>query len=121
MTWRYEQATGHLSRDGIYFTRGYAGAREGKNNPAMQTVPNVGPLPVGRYAMTAIMDLSDKGPRCIRLVQIEGPTFGRSGFLIHGDSMTHPGDASEGCIIVGGRTNRELIWGTKDRELEVVP
>ena len=34
---------------------------------------------------------------------IPSPTnemFGRSEFLIHGDSLEHPGAASEGCIIL---------------------
>jgi Protein of unknown function (DUF2778) len=33
---------------------------------------------------------------------------GRSGFLIHGDSVSHPGDASDGCIILS-RAEREAI------------
>jgi len=46
-------------------------------------------------------------------------TFGRDGFLIHGDSVRHPGDASEGCIILPRRF-RERIWTSEDTDLEVV-
>jgi hypothetical protein len=35
----------------------------------------------------------------------------RSGFLIHGDSFSHPGDASDGCIILS-RPEREAIVRT---------
>lgn len=120
MTWRYRQSTGELSRDGIFFARGYAGYGEGKNNPAMQTVHDIGPIPTGKWRMTAMMDLPANGPRCIRLAPMEGTqTWGRDGFLIHGDSLARPGMASHGCIVIG-RTQRELMWMTEDRVLEVV-
>ena len=119
--WRYSQSTGEMSRDGIFLSRGYSGHEEGKNNPAMQAIPNIGPIPVGLWKLLLIFDHPAKGPRCIRLEAADGTvTFGRSGFLIHGDSIANPGTASEGCIILG-RVQREQIWGTKDRDLEVVP
>jgi hypothetical protein len=121
MTWRYSQKTGDLIRDGIFLCRGYSGYEEGKNNPAMQTVHDMGPIPVGKWIMAAIMDSPAHGPRCIRLVPDEGTmTWGRDGFLIHGDSLSSPGNASHGCIVIN-RTFRELVWGTKDCHLEVVP
>lgn len=121
MTWRYEQATGRLSRDGIPLTVGYSGFAEGRNNPDMQMVRDVGPIPQGRWQLATIFDSPSHGPRCILLVAEEGTnTWGRSGFLIHGDSIGTPGQASHGCIIVG-RHERELVWGTGDRALEVVP
>jgi hypothetical protein len=46
-------------------------------------------------------------------------TFGRAGFLMHGDSGAHPGEASEGCIIMP-RNVREAVWTGGDHELEVV-
>ncbi len=45
--------------------------------------------------------------------------FGRSGFLIHGDSVSHPGEASEGCIILD-RNVRETIANDDDKYLVVV-
>jgi hypothetical protein len=120
MTWRYSQSTGELSRDGIFLCRGYAGFEEGKNNPAMESVHGLGPIPKGRYTIAAIMDSKNTGPRVLMLVpEKETNTYGRDAFQIHGDSMSKPGGASHGCIIIG-RIHRELIWGTKDRELEVV-
>lgn len=120
MTWRYEQASGNLSRDGIFLCRGYAGHGVGKNNPDMQTVHDVGPIPRGRWRMTAMLDTPEHGPRVIRLRAEEGTvTFGRDGFLIHGDSIAAPGEASHGCIIIG-RIQREQVWRTQDTALEVV-
>jgi hypothetical protein len=45
--------------------------------------------------------------------------FGRDGFLIHGDSVEHPGTASHGCIIMS-RAIREAIAQSDDHELNVV-
>jgi hypothetical protein len=45
--------------------------------------------------------------------------FGRSGFLIHGDSIIRPGTASRGCIILA-REIREQIAASGDADLEVV-
>lgn len=43
--WTYAQETGDLQQDGKHISTGYSGANEGKNNPAMDNVPNVGPIP----------------------------------------------------------------------------
>ena len=45
--------------------------------------------------------------------------FGRSGFLMHGDILEHPGCASEGCIIMP-RDVREKMWESEDHALAVV-
>jgi hypothetical protein len=45
--------------------------------------------------------------------------FGRSGFLIHGDSIARPGFASRGCIIAG-RLIREAIAASGDAGLTVI-
>jgi hypothetical protein len=46
-------------------------------------------------------------------------TFGRSGFLMHGDSKEHPGCASHGCVILP-RAVREQVWTSGDSDLEVL-
>ena len=38
---------------------------------------------------------------------------------MHGDSIEHPGAASEGCIIVA-RPIREQVWESGDRKLQVI-
>lgn len=92
----------------IYETNGYAGRGVGKNNPDYEMRRGLGPLPAGRYHVLGPFDHHRFGPICFRLLQITGPTYGRSGFLIHGDSIARPGKASSGCIILG-RDAREAV------------
>lgn len=118
--WTYEQASGRLSRDGAEVARGYSGHGEGKNNPALEPVANVGPIPRGRYKLGPRFDSQSHGPVCMRLEACQGTeTFGRDGFLIHGDSKRAPGTASHGCIILP-RLIREAIAKSGDELLEVV-
>ena len=44
---------------------------------------------------------------------------GRSGFLIHGDSKTHPGSASQGCIVLPIKYRKDM-WTSGDKILEVI-
>ena len=127
--WTYFQATGRFEHDGVYITTGYSGwddgdnipePGEGKNNPDMQAVRNIGPIPVGQYTIGPAYQHETKGPIVMRLTPKEGTdTLGRSGFLVHGDSLRAPGTASHGCIILN-RTVRTQIAASTDRDLEVV-
>lgn len=120
MTWRYSQSSGWLSHDGENVIEGYSGAGDGKNNPAMQDVHNVGPIPVGTYVIGAPSDTKTHGPYVLHLTPDPGnEMFSRAGFLVHGDSVVNPGTASEGCIIVP-RKVREQVWDSGDRTLVVV-
>jgi hypothetical protein len=98
----YEQATGLLvlHTANPFRAVGYSGKGIGKNNPNLQAVHNVGPIPRGAYRVSAPFTHPQKGPLCFRLTPEGQEMFGRSGFLIHGDSREHPGAASEGCIIL---------------------
>lgn len=119
--WQFSQSTGRLFQDGQLRATGYAGAGEGKNNPAMQGIENVGPLPQGVYAISDTpFDSQSHGPFCLRLTpDAANEMFGRAGFLIHGDSIAEPGTASEGCMIFS-RAIRGLIHDSNDKELHVV-
>lgn len=109
-----------VSDAGQVIATGYAGKGKGKNSSAHESVPNVGPIPRGRWIIAAMTDTKDHGPFCLRLLPYEGTvTFGRSGFLIHGDSISDPGNASQGCIILP-RVARETIWYSKDTGLLVI-
>lgn len=120
MPWTYRQLTGNLEHNGKRVVGGYSGHGHGKNNPAMQSVRNLGPIPRGAYRIGAPFTHHHAGPYAMRLTPINGTnTFGRDGFLIHGDSMAHPGEASNGCVIEGLRT-RQTIWNSNDHVLEVV-
>lgn len=120
-SWTYAQRTGDLQQDGKQVSAGYSGANEGKNNPAMEDVPDVGPIPRGDWTISGPpADSKDHGPYVLRLTPAASTeTYGRSGFLMHGDSKEHPGGASHGCIVLP-RTAREEVWTSGDRDLEVV-
>lgn len=121
-TWTYVQKTGELQHDGAHVAIGYSGRDDGKNNPSMQAVPNVGPIPAGSWTIVGPpVNTPDHGPYVLRLEPTVGTnTFGRSGFLMHGDSVASPGCASHGCIIMP-RNVREQVWNSGNTDLEVVP
>ena len=120
-TWTYAQKSGELQQDCKPVSTGYSGADAGKNNPAMESVPNVGPIPRGDWTIAGPpVDSKDHGPYVLKLnPESSTDTHGRSGFLMHGDSKEHPGSASHGCIILT-RAAREKVWQSGDRDLEVV-
>ena len=119
--WTYAQKSGELQQDGKPVATGYSGAGVGKNNPALENVSNVGPIPQGDWTIAGPpVDTADHGPYVLKLTPAVGTeTFGRSGFLMHGDSRDHPGCASHGCVILP-RSVREQVWNSGDRELEVL-
>jgi hypothetical protein len=119
--WTYVQRTGELWHGDIVIGRGYSGAGEGKNNPAKEAVHDVGPIPCGKWEICGPpYDTTKHGPYVLRLEPEPGTiTFGRTGFLMHGDSIERPGTASEGCIIQERRV-RSMVWQSGDIMLEVV-
>jgi hypothetical protein len=120
--WTYAQKTGNLLQDGKLVATGYSGGGEGKNDPSMQAVHDVGPIPQGNWTISGPpINTAEHGPFVLTLTANQGTNlFGRSGFLMHGDSVTAPGTASKGCIIMP-RTAREQVWNSGDTDLEVVP
>ena len=89
----------------------WAGHGIGKNDPAYQTEHGVGPLPQGLYECGEWEESHPGlGPLVCKLTQIEGETFGRDGFYIHGPAKSAErfGEESKGCIIVP-RVNRDKI------------
>jgi hypothetical protein len=121
MSWTWEQVTGRLrDGDGKLVGVGYSGLSAGKNNPAMQSVQDVGPIPEGIYYIGQPRDTVTHGPYVLPLTpDTDDVMFGRSGFLIHGDSVVSPGTASLGCIVLA-RDVRELIGRSSDHVLQVV-
>jgi hypothetical protein len=119
--WTYEQVTGVVfAADGTRLPAGYAGNGLGKNNPAMQQVKNVGPLPCGFYTIGPLVDDPVTGEDSMHL--IPDPTddeYDRNDFLIHGDGIKDPGHASDGCM-VQSRPNRIRIGTSEDTRLQVV-
>lgn len=116
--WTYSQTTGELAHDGQVEGTGYSGTGNGRNNPIMQTVENVGPIPQGTYQIGPAYDeVPGLGPCVMHLDPIDGTdTYGRSAFRIHGDNVRD--DASHGCIILGPFM-RHLIAASVDKVMVV--
>lgn len=119
----YSQGTGWLRRGGSLIGIGYSGCGEGLNNTECQDEPNLGPCPQGVWILGEPFDSPKHGPYCIPLTPAEGTnTFGRSEFLVHGDSIEHAGEylASRGCVILR-RSVRHLLREGGDGQLTVIP
>lgn len=119
MPWKYSQLTDQLTRNNKTVATGYSGKGAGKNNSAMESVSAMGPIPRGRYRIGPQYKHPSKGDITMALTPVGHVALGRSHFLIHGDSVSHPGGASEGCVILN-RTARQTIASSGDNELEVI-
>ncbi len=120
MPWQYSQSTGVLTRDGRVVGTGYSGAAGvGRNNPDAERLTDVGPIPRGQYRIGAQYSHQSKGPVTMALNPVNHSAHGRTHFLIHGDSIRNPGNASQGCIILR-RDIRERIANSGDAVLEIV-
>jgi hypothetical protein len=117
----YEIVSGSLyDATGVLIGVGYSGSPEHKNDPEAQSLHNQGPIPAGRYHIGPPQDTVTHGPFVLPLTpDPANEMFGRYGFLIHGDSVVHPGTASQGCIIQS-RDTRVKLWTSGDRDLIVV-
>lgn len=120
MSWRYSQTSGELRTPaGTVVGIGYSGHGSGLNNPAMQQVENVGPIPRGEWRIGAFFDdPGGKGPMVAHLTPVAAETFGRDGFMIHGDNEAMDHSASEGCIVLP-RGVRQMLMTSEDRSLIV--
>lgn len=120
MPWTYHQRTGLVTRGSVTIRGGYAGHGAGYNNPAMQHVRGIGPLPRGSYTIGLPRDSRHVARYAMPLTPAPRmQMFGRSAFYIHGDSSAHPGEASDGCIVFGLHA-RQSIWASGDHQLDVV-
>lgn len=124
--WKYDQSSGDLTHNGHFVSKGYSGKGRGKNNPSLQGVAGVGPIPAGKWKMVRIYDSASVGPKTIALEAVDAKPgddkhegTGRSAIRVHGDSIKAPGTASRGCIIMP-RHVREKMWLSGDRDLLVV-
>lgn len=132
MPYGFIQKTGEILWDHLHFADGYSGHGLGKNNPDMEMIgasaeavlkgADYGPLPHGWWKMVEFIEEHPHlGKSVIRLEPLPGTnTYGRGGFYWHGDSWTHPGEASLGCII-SGLIARLQAWKSGDHLLKVIP
>jgi hypothetical protein len=123
--WEYSQSTGrltHVDSDGTrkFVATGYAGQGEGLNNPDMQDVKHVGPIPRGTWDIGNQYNHTVLGRHVMNLTPRAGTnTFNRTAFRIHGDNSYLNYSASEGCIILGLKV-RDQIAKSGDNILRVI-
>ncbi|MDD5222998.1 MAG: MopE-related protein [bacterium] len=124
-TCKYSQSTGSLScvdecKKVSLSALCYSGFMEGKNNPYMQDVKDVGPIPRGEWKINNAFQTIIKRPgHVIRNAIYLRPLANNDvwstnrkkydSFYIHGDNQTHPGDSSTGCIICLLKVRQEII------------
>lgn len=99
--------------DGTLAGTGYAGGNcgknpEGINNPAMQGVKDIGPLPEGFYTFGDLVEEGELGLYYFALNPDDSnDMLGRGDFYCHGDTSI-PRRASEGCIVIAHDVRREM-------------
>ncbi len=121
-----------LKPDGSHLCRAYAGQPPHVNDPEAVALHNIGPLPPGRFIIGKPMNIDTDPANWMAALRHMGPFVmplepcpdenlkldwlgGRGGFYLHGDSVEHPGTASNGCVIpkgtpfVSDRQMREAI------------
>ncbi len=96
----YHQKTGAIFSDsGVLLGTGAAGQGAGLNNPDMEAVVNIGPLPRGFYKIGIPYHHPELGPLTMDLIPQPGNEMhGRDDFRIHGFAFVHPELSSQGCI-----------------------
>lgn len=125
--WEYSQSTGRMTyvdtQTGARtpIGTGYSGNGLGLNNPNMQNVPYVGPIPQGTYDIGRAYRHPTLGPATMNLDPRHGTNTFRDAFRIHGDNSCGCQSASEGCIVIRSRNIRDQINNSRDRELRVLP
>ncbi len=121
--WIYAQRPGEMFHDGAFWCKCYAGKYTGKNNPDMQDVHDIGPLPQGEYVMQDARTSTRLGPVTIDLEpDPHNQMCGRFAFRWHGDSLKEHGMASDGCIVSDHdpRVRAAALIAAGDRSLKVV-
>lgn len=102
MEWEYEVATRKFSLNGTYqFSARYSGRPGYYDDSTKECVAGKGPIPRGVYTIGKPFTHPKTKAWTMRLTPgINNNMCGRDSFMIHGDSQSHPGEASDGCIIV---------------------
>jgi len=105
----YSQSSGQMTcvndqtGNPYYSQPNYSGTGPGRNNPDMQDVPNVGPIPQGPWQVGPPYNSPNTGPSTIPLTPLPGNQCSDtprdcSSFRIHGNNSSN--DASTGCIVL---------------------
>jgi hypothetical protein len=109
MPFTYQQTTGRFSRDGTLIGIGYSGHGAGLNNPQMEAVHGVGPIPAGPWTIGPAHADGALGPIAMNLDPVAPfDAHGRTLFRIHGDNDLLNHTASDGCIVLGPAYRRQI-------------
>lgn len=119
--WTYDAKTGVIAHDGLVVGECYSGCMQGLNDPAYEGIPDVGPIPAGKYTIGVFFDdPRGKGPLVAHLTpDPANEMYGRAGFMIHGDNAAVNHTASHGCI-VAAHVIRLQVANSRDTTLEVL-
>jgi hypothetical protein len=125
---QYKQSTGLMQQIGAGsatpHVTGYSGHGNGVNNPAMQNVPNIGPIPQGTYTIGEPEVYHSHGGDLANSMKLtpdpSNVMYGRGGFWIHAGMADGSQTASEGCIIFDSAA-RQMIINSGIRILQVIP
>lgn len=129
LEWIFSQSTGQLSYQPPAslgggppqpIGQGYSGNGPGLNNPAMQNVQNVGPLPQGSYTIGPQQDNGNLTASMRLTPDPANQMLKRFGFLIHGPHANDQHDSSNGCPVLK-RDIRDQIGNSWDNVFRVVP
>lgn len=103
-----------------WLATGYSGHGPGRNQPKLEAVHNVGPIPKGLYTIgkpqcCAPVPPGPHGPYILPLTPNGHDAHGRTGLLCHGNNSKN--DASLGCLIqsfpvrqrMGGSSSHDLL------------
>jgi hypothetical protein len=116
--WTFYQVGDLVGPDDLHHAA-YAGHGAHKNDPESQQIHYLGPLPCGVYRIGDPINSPKLGPLAFPLIpDVANEMFGRVAFYIHADSITHPGEASDGCICTDFVT-RQKVHTSGDRMLVV--
>ena len=111
----YSQSKGKFTLlDGTILGGCYAGGDhgdrpDGVNNPLLQAVEDVGPLPQGQYTISPAHTVPHLGPCVMALTpDPSNRMFGRSAFYCHGDNQQLNHSGSDGCIVAGPAVRQQI-------------
>lgn len=115
----FDQKSGNIDLRETFIGAGYSGHGVGLDNPDLEAMANIGPIPRGEWQIVRWDDVhDDKGPVVAVLEPVGHDAHGRTGFLIHGDNPQLNHAASHGCIIAG-RSLRDALRASGDTKLVV--
>ena len=80
MSWQYDQSSGELRLNGALMGKGYAGTGAGRDNPDMEDVAYVGPIPRGDYDIGPAYSHPSLGPVVMNLDPVGHTARGRTPF-----------------------------------------